>query len=96
MVQQAYCKNCKLYRVEKPGILQGIIANRDKVAVNQVKGSCPKGYETVANDCPEWDIHCGCHGPVRMQSKGVLVLCRAHLWAVTSFPFPFSFLFDNR
>ena len=29
-----------------------------------VKGKCPSGFEDVANDCPEWDKSCGCHGPV--------------------------------
>ena len=59
------CANCKLYRAEKPGILQGIIANRKKVPVNTIKGSCPPGYQDVPNECPEWDKNCACHGPVR-------------------------------
>jgi hypothetical protein len=59
------CHNCKLYRAEKPGILQGIIANRAKVPLVTVKGSCPPGFEHVENDCPEWDPQCACHGPVR-------------------------------
>jgi cyclophilin family peptidyl-prolyl cis-trans isomerase len=57
------CPNCRFYRAEKPGILQGILKGPD-VTLNEVKGSCPPGYESVPNDCPEWDKSCGCHGPV--------------------------------
>jgi hypothetical protein len=56
------CPGCRLYRAEKPTILQGVL--REDVDANTVKGSCPSGYEAVPNDCPEWDEHCGCHGPV--------------------------------
>jgi hypothetical protein len=60
--QQGECPGCRLYRAEKPGILQGIL--RKDVEKNLVKGECPPGSEAVANDCPEWDKQCGCHGPV--------------------------------
>jgi hypothetical protein len=56
------CPDCRLYRAEKPTILQGVL--REDVNANTVKGSCPSGSETVPNDCPEWDERCGCHGPV--------------------------------
>ena len=58
------CMHCKFYRSEKPGILQGIMAHEGVVPVNEVLGTCPEGAESVKNDCPEWDKHCGCHGPV--------------------------------
>jgi len=58
------CMHCNFYRAEKPGILQGIMEHKGKVPVNSVRGSCPPGAEGVANDCPEWDKQCGCHGPV--------------------------------
>ncbi len=58
------CMHCNFYRAEKPGILQGIMENKGKVLPNSVRGSCPPGAEDVANNCPEWDKHCGCHGPV--------------------------------
>jgi hypothetical protein len=58
------CHNCRFYRADKPGILQGILANREKVPINTVKGSCPQGYESIQNECPEWDAQCACHGPV--------------------------------
>jgi hypothetical protein len=65
MAQLQDCATCKLYRAETPGILQGIIANRPKLPINKIKGSCPQGYDTVKNDCPKWDKSCACHGPVR-------------------------------
>ena len=58
------CMHCNFYRADKPGILQGIMEHEDVVSVNTVRGSCPPGSEGVENDCPEWDEHCGCHGPV--------------------------------
>ena len=58
------CMHCNFYRAEKPGILQGIMENKNVVPVNTVRGSCPKGAEEVPNDCPAWDKHCACHGPV--------------------------------
>ena len=62
IVQQG-CGRCNFYRAEQPGILQGVVAQKS-VPIPTVKGSCPAGYETVKNDCPEWDPHCACHGPV--------------------------------
>jgi hypothetical protein len=58
------CTHCNFYRAEKPGILQGIMEHKGVVPINEVRGSCPPGSEGVDNDCPEWDEHCGCHGPV--------------------------------
>lgn len=101
MVGKGCRTRCKLYRVEKPGILQGcvtmlLLANerrkealvglRDRlvfyvahftvnillsnsilananVPVRNIKGSCPAGFESVANDCPAHDPQCACHGP---------------------------------
>ena len=59
------CRQCKFYRAEKPGILQGMMKNPN-VEVNQVRGSCPDDgvAASVPNDCPSWDPHCGCHGPI--------------------------------
>ncbi|GAX24044.1 hypothetical protein FisN_26Lh115 [Fistulifera solaris] len=57
------CQRCQLYRAEKPGILQGILAAPD-IPPAEVKGTCPAGAETVPNECPPWDAACGCHGPV--------------------------------
>jgi hypothetical protein len=57
------CSPCNLYRAEKPGILQGVLTNKD-IPVPTVKGTCPRGSEGVSNDCPDWDKSCGCHGPV--------------------------------
>jgi hypothetical protein len=59
----AHCSPCNFYRAEKPGILQGVLTNHD-IPIPTVKGTCPQGSEGVANDCPEWDKTCGCHGPV--------------------------------
>jgi hypothetical protein len=58
------CMHCNFYRAEKPGILQGIMEHKGVVPTNEVRGSCPLGSEKVDNDCPKWDQHCGCHGPV--------------------------------
>ena len=63
LVDNGVCRRCNFYRAEKPGILQGVMANRE-VPTNTVKGDCPTGLESVHNDCPEWDAQCGCHGPV--------------------------------
>jgi len=47
------CKNCRLYRAEQRGILQGILV-KDDVAPNTVLGSCPEGVDTEEL----------CHGPI--------------------------------
>jgi cyclophilin family peptidyl-prolyl cis-trans isomerase len=57
------CERCKFYRAEKPGILQGIMAN-EHVAVAKERGPCPAGLESIENECPAWDPNCGCHGPL--------------------------------
>lgn len=63
------CSPCNLYRAEKPGILQGVLTNKE-IPVPTVKGTCPQGSEGVPNDCPDWDKTCGCHGPV--MTKGMV------------------------
>jgi cyclophilin family peptidyl-prolyl cis-trans isomerase len=64
VIDSKSCKRCKFYRAEKPGILQGVLANSD-VGFNKEKGKCPPGAEKVSTgDCPEWDPHCACHGPL--------------------------------
>jgi hypothetical protein len=63
------CSPCNLYRAEKPGILQGVLTNKE-IPVPTVKGTCPRGSEGVPNDCPDWDKTCGCHGPV--MTKGMV------------------------
>jgi hypothetical protein len=78
------CPGCRLYRAEKPTILQGVL--REDVGANTVKGSCPAGYESVPNECPEWDEHCGCHGPV--MTRGMVG------WAAGSAGGP-DFFIDN-
>ncbi|OEU08990.1 hypothetical protein FRACYDRAFT_163599, partial [Fragilariopsis cylindrus CCMP1102] len=40
------CMHCNLYRSEKPGILQGIMENKNVVPVNTVHGSCPPDVMT--------------------------------------------------
>jgi hypothetical protein len=59
----SHCTPCNLYRAEKPGILQGVLTNKN-IPVPTAKGTCPQGSEGVANNCPKWDEKCGCHGPV--------------------------------
>jgi cyclophilin family peptidyl-prolyl cis-trans isomerase len=64
------CGRCNIYRAEKPGILQGIIAS-PTISIESVrKGNCPAGYENVPNECPEWDTECNCHGPI--MTKGMV------------------------
>jgi cyclophilin family peptidyl-prolyl cis-trans isomerase len=65
VVRDNKCSPCNLYRVEEPGIVQGILKN-PRIALPTVKGPCPaeQDAEDVPNDCPEWDKSCGCHGPV--------------------------------
>ena len=85
LVETGVCRRCNLYRAEKPGILQGVMANKD-VAVNKERGECPPGAETVKNDCPAWDKQCGCHGPV--MTKGAVA------WAAGQAGGP-DFFIDN-
>ena len=73
-------QSCRLYRAEKPGILQGILKSGDEavergvglVKPNTVFGRCPDEYKGVKQDCPEHDRNCGCHGPI-MVKGGELV-----------------------
>jgi hypothetical protein len=68
VIAKGICHECRFYRAEKPGILQGIISHSDITASDIVsKGQCPIGYEDVPNDCPAWDTQCGCHGPVMIR-----------------------------
>jgi hypothetical protein len=78
------CPGCRLYRAEKPTILQGVL--REDVDANAVKGSCPAGFESVPNECPEWDEQCGCHGPI--MTRGMVG------WAAGSAGGP-DFFIDN-
>ena len=64
------CGRCNIYRAEKPGILQGVIASPTISIENIPRGSCPVGYEQVPNECPEWDNECNCHGPT--MTKGMV------------------------
>jgi hypothetical protein len=66
---QVKCSPCNLYRSEAPGILQGILQN-ESVEFASKRGECPPGFESVENTCPEWDLHCGCHGPI--MTKGMV------------------------
>jgi cyclophilin family peptidyl-prolyl cis-trans isomerase len=67
LVESGVCRRCNFYRAEKPGILQGVMAN-PSIPINTVRGKCPEGLEdAVKNDCPDWDQHCGCHGPIMTQ-----------------------------
>ena len=67
-------QSCRLYRAEKPGILQGILksgADADRlqaaVAPNKVFGKCPDEYKDVKQECPSHDPNCGCHGPIMVK-----------------------------
>jgi cyclophilin family peptidyl-prolyl cis-trans isomerase len=63
LIESQVCRRCNFYRAEKPGILQGVMANRD-VPINTERGTCPPDAASVKNDCPKWDPECGCHGPL--------------------------------
>ena len=65
------CMHCNFHRAEQHGILQGVMDHEGVVPMNTVRGSCPPGAESVENDCPAWDKHCGCHGPV--MTRGVSI-----------------------
>ena len=60
------CTNCRIYRAEKPGILQGIL-KKDGVEKNTVLGDCPEEFKHSKHECPEHDPNCGCHGPIMKQ-----------------------------
>lgn len=63
LVQSGTCHHCNLYRAEKPGILQGIMAFPEASA-KVTKGKCPPEYKDAKPvDCPKHDPDCGCHGP---------------------------------
>lgn len=63
LVKSHVCHDCKFYRSEKPGILQGIMSNPE-IPVNTERGTCPIDVGGIENQCPDWDPECGCHGPV--------------------------------
>jgi cyclophilin family peptidyl-prolyl cis-trans isomerase len=63
VVADGHCSLCNLYRVEKPGILQGILKH-PHLPVPTVKGQCPVDAINIPNQCPPHDASCGCHGPV--------------------------------
>jgi hypothetical protein len=91
LIRSGPCHRCNFYRADKPGILQGIMANINPdtgtgIAENGIKGTCPPGFENVKNDCPAWDKQCGCHGPV--MTKGAVA------WAAGQAGGP-DFFIDN-
>lgn len=63
LVNSHVCHDCKFYRAEKPGILQGIMANPE-IPINSERGTCPIDVGGIENQCPSWDPQCGCHGPI--------------------------------
>jgi cyclophilin family peptidyl-prolyl cis-trans isomerase len=63
LVNSQTCDQCRLYRAERQGILQGIMENK-AIPPNTVKGRCPKGAETIKNECFESNPQCACHGPL--------------------------------
>jgi hypothetical protein len=91
LIRSGPCHRCNFYRADKPGILQGIMANINPdtgtgIAENGIKGTCPPGFENVKNDCPARDKQCGCHGPV--MTKGAVA------WAAGGAGGP-DFFIDN-
>ena len=66
--QSCDADSCRLYRAEKPGILQGILKSgadvQSPIAPNKVFGTCPEEYKSIKQDCPPHDPNCGCHGPI--------------------------------
>jgi len=60
--QNSNCEACHFYRAENPGILQGIM-KQSNISKVMNRGSCPKGFENIKNECPSWDWACRCHGP---------------------------------
>ena len=55
IIQSNHCDKCNFYRSENPGILQGILENRN-IPVNDVFGSCPPDHaKDVKNHCPPHD-----------------------------------------
>ena len=54
LVESDHCDKCNFYRAENPGILQGILENRN-IPVNDVFGSCPHHAKDLKNDCPPHD-----------------------------------------
>jgi hypothetical protein len=86
LIESGTCHRCNFYRAEKPGILQGVMANKPDVPTNEKRGNCPPTFERVKNDCPAWDAQCGCHGPV--MTKGAVA------WAAGQAGGP-DFFLDN-
>ena len=63
------CKDCRFYRAEKPGILQGVI-QKEGIMKNTILGDCPEEFKGLKHDCPKHDPNCGCHGP--MMTRGMI------------------------
>lgn len=68
-VVQNGCDRCTFYRVEKPGIFQGMIKSKSIEPTN-VKGKCPPEDRSKIQECPEHDKNCACHGP--LMTKGMV------------------------
>jgi hypothetical protein len=69
VVADGHCSPCNLYRVEKPGILQGILKH-PHLAIPTVKGQCPHDAVNIPNQCPPHDASCGCHGGLNIPCGG--------------------------
>eukprot|EP00542_Grammatophora_oceanica_P011415 CAMPEP_0194037858 /NCGR_PEP_ID=MMETSP0009_2-20130614/10187_1 /TAXON_ID=210454 /ORGANISM="Grammatophora oceanica, Strain CCMP 410" /LENGTH=254 /DNA_ID=CAMNT_0038680191 /DNA_START=112 /DNA_END=876 /DNA_ORIENTATION=- len=60
------CADCKFYRAEAEGILQGILKSTyAKTSVK--KGDCPVEFQGKQQNCPAHDPNCGCHGPTMVK-----------------------------
>eukprot|EP00558_Chaetoceros_sp_UNC1202_P009426 CAMPEP_0197245254 /NCGR_PEP_ID=MMETSP1429-20130617/10096_1 /TAXON_ID=49237 /ORGANISM="Chaetoceros sp., Strain UNC1202" /LENGTH=226 /DNA_ID=CAMNT_0042705715 /DNA_START=195 /DNA_END=875 /DNA_ORIENTATION=+ len=59
---QEQCQNCRLYRAEQHGILQGVLRKPD-VQPNEVLGDCPENTKLFKPNNP-------CHGP--MMTRGMV------------------------
>jgi cyclophilin family peptidyl-prolyl cis-trans isomerase len=68
-VVQTGCDRCTFYRVEKPGIFQGMIKSQS-ISPTSIKGKCPPEDLAKPQECPEHDKNCGCHGP--LMTKGMV------------------------
>lgn len=68
-IVQTGCDRCTFYRIEKPGIFQGMIKS-ESIPPTTVKGQCPPEDLAKPQRCPEHDKNCGCHGP--LMTKGMV------------------------
>ena len=72
LVNSGLCEECRFYRADAPGILQGIAKNEAFASIPQ-KGRCPSGLDEQQqqqHDCPQTDPMCDCHGPI--MTKGMV------------------------